>query len=89
MLRLSKVCGMCPEQYEVFLGERSVGWLNLRHGRFTADCPLHTVVYEARPKEDGSFYDDEDERDFYLREGCKAILAALGEALSEPLYTVE
>ena len=71
--RLELTCGACPEQYDVFLGEELVAYLRLRHGWFYAACPYvgGTVVYEAYPKGDGMFEDDE--REFYLTEAIKAI----------------
>jgi hypothetical protein len=70
---LIKTCGGCPEQYDVYKNNKMVGYLRLRHGYFRADCPecCGTVVYEACPKGDGSF--DEDEREFYLTEAIKKI----------------
>ena len=35
--RLILTCGACPEQYDVFDGDRQVGYLRLRHGHFRAD----------------------------------------------------
>lgn len=75
MIRLVQTCWMCPEQYDAFdeNGER-VGYLRLRHGCFRVDCPdcLELTVYEAFPKGDGCFIDDE-ERDYYLRFAVDAI----------------
>jgi hypothetical protein len=36
-LRLAKTCPANPEQYDVFHGKRLIGYLRLRHGRFTVD----------------------------------------------------
>jgi hypothetical protein len=68
--------GMCPEQYDVFDGDREVGYLRLRHGWFRADWTEgETVtVYEAHPNGDGGF--DDDERDKYLTAAVEAIDAA-------------
>lgn len=60
-LRLVCTSAACPEQYDVFDGDRQVGYLRLRHGRFRADVPDcgGETVYEANPKGDGTFGDEE------------------------------
>lgn len=61
--RLIRTCYACPEQYDVFLEKTGdqIGYLRLRHGWFRADYPDHggETVYEADPKGDGIFEDDE------------------------------
>ena len=68
--------GLCPEQYDVFDGEKQVGYLRLRHGHFRADWREgETVtVYEAFPNGDGGF--DDNEREKYLTAAVQAIDAA-------------
>ena len=68
-------CAACPEQYDVFKDGEQVGYLRLRHGWFFCSVPdcCENIVYEAEPKGDGEFYDDE--REFYLTEAIKAIQA--------------
>ena len=71
--RLEMTCMACPEQYDVYKGEEVVGYLRLRHGYFYAACP-HVGgerVYEAYPKGDGMF--EEDERSRYLANALVAI----------------
>jgi len=65
-LTLVLTCSWAPEQYEVFSGIRQVGYLRLRHGEFTVECPNAggVLVYSAQPKGDGRF--DDDERAPYL-----------------------
>jgi len=60
-LKLVCTCGACPEQYDVFDGERQVGYLRLRHGHFRADCPDAggETVYEAETEGDGVFSEEE------------------------------
>ena len=72
-LKLVCTCGACPEQYDVFDGDKQVGYLRLRHGRFRADCPDagDETVHEAYPRGDGIF--DDDERDAHLTEAVTAI----------------
>lgn len=55
-------CVACPEQYDVFDSKGTqVGYLRLRHGSFTVSCPDYNgeLVYQAYPKGDGIFEDDE------------------------------
>ncbi len=63
--------GVCPEQYDVMLDGEEVGYLRLRHGTFTADCPFGNTIYEANPHGDGYFLADEREK--YLAEAVAAI----------------
>ena len=51
----------CPEQYDCFDGEKQVGYLRLRHGHFTVQCPDvgGDIVYDACPEGDGGFYPEE------------------------------
>ena len=73
-LELEQTCGACPEQYDAYIGETEVGYLRLRHGRFTVQYPdsRGEVVYSASPKGDGCF--ESDEREYYLNEAKKALL---------------
>ena len=70
---LEMTCGACPEQYDVFKDGTQVGYLRLRHGWFYAGVPdcSDNIIYEATPKGDGIFEDDE--REMYLNEAIKAI----------------
>lgn len=73
---LIKTCSACPEQYDVYKGKMQIGYLRLRHGDFRADYPEcgGETVYEAEPRGDGLFEDDE--RDKYLGEAVEALLKA-------------
>lgn len=73
-IELRQTCGACPEQYEAFLDGKQVGYLRLRHGWFRVDYPDcgGETIYEAEPKGDGMFEDDE--REFYLNEAKEAII---------------
>ena len=75
---LIETCGACPEQYDVMLGEKKVGYLRLRHGYFRADYPGcgGRTVYEAYPEGDGIFAGYE-ERMLHLTEAVNAIERAL------------
>lgn len=67
-------CGACPEQYDALIDGRMVGYLRLRHGRFTVSVPGWggEIIYSASPDGDGVFTDDE--RDFYLGAAVAKIL---------------
>jgi hypothetical protein len=66
-------CGACPEQYDVYEGEKRVAYFRLRHGYFYAACPWvgGEVVYDAYPDGDGCFTADEQE--FFLTEALNAV----------------
>ena len=70
---LIKTCGACPEQYDVCLGVKQVGYLRLRHGYFRAECPDcgGKTVYESSTNGDGAF--DDEERDMELGAAIEAI----------------
>lgn len=72
-IELSQTCNACPEQYDAYRNGKQVGYLRLRHGHFTVDCPDESgeLVYEAAPNGDGQF--DPNERDKYLFEAVNAI----------------
>lgn len=63
---LVKTCNAYPEQYDAFVGGKQVGYLRLRHGRFSVSCPDAggEEVYFAHPDGYGEFTDNE--RDHYL-----------------------
>lgn len=72
-ITLVRTCYACPEQYEAFVEGRQVGYLRLRHGRFTVHCPDvdGREVFASSPKGDGLFEDDE--RDDQLTAAKRAI----------------
>jgi hypothetical protein len=73
MIVLRLTCGACPEQYDAYLNGKQVGYLRLRWGFFRVDYPDcgGEVIYQANPKGDGVF--EEDERNYYLRFAVDAI----------------
>jgi len=72
-IHLQMTCGACPEQYDAFDSDKKVGYLRLRHGRFTVECPNvgGDMVYSAYSRGDGIF--ESSERDYYLRFAVDAI----------------
>ena len=79
-IRLVLTCGACPEQYDATDQQgRQVGYLRLRHGGFSVECPgcRGDLVYTAEPRGDGEFYDDE--REQHLRAACEAIARWVAE----------
>jgi hypothetical protein len=77
-VKLTLTCNACPEQYEALRGGKRVGYLRLRHGHFTVECPDEPgeLVYEAEPLGDGIF--EPEERQGFLEEAAKAITAWIG-----------
>ena len=77
-IKLVRTSLAMPEQYDAFdeSGEQ-VGYLRLRHSRFRVDFPTNggQTIFEANPKGDGIF--DDDERDFYVQQACDAIARKL------------
>jgi hypothetical protein len=79
-LRLVQTSPMCPEQYDAFdENNTQVGYLRLRHGIFSVDVPDAggRTIYEAVPKGDGAFEDDE--RGYFLEQAKKRIKKAAKE----------
>lgn len=57
-ITLKMTCSVCPEQYKAFAEDgRQVGYLRLRHGVFTVNCPdvEGVLVYQDVPEGDGQF----------------------------------
>jgi len=82
-IELVQTCGACPEQYDAFLDGKQVGYLRLRHGYFSVTYPdvSGEYVYEAEPKGDGLFEDDE--RSGYLANARMALAIKLSEEEDE------
>ena len=61
-IELIETCGACPEQYDAFKNGVKVGYLRLRHGNFTVECPDvggQCVYSTGNCRGDGAFKDDE------------------------------
>ena len=73
-IKLVETCWACPEQYNAYYNNKLVGYLRLRHGEFSVECPdsRGELVYSAEPIGDGRF--ETNERDFYLNKAKEAIL---------------
>lgn len=83
-LMLEKTGGMCPEQYDVYdINMKQVGYLRLRHGSFRVDYPNcgGDTIYEASPRGDGVFEDNE--RGFYIAEALQAIVKRMADDLKK------
>ena len=63
-------CMACPEQYDVFIGDKQVGYVRLRGGALRAAYPDVYGEYEFNHHFLGDVwkgeFDDEDERKFHL-----------------------
>lgn len=84
-LDFKKTCGFCPEQYDVFLGRKQVGYIRLRHGCLRVDFPKcgGEVIYKKQfgdPfREEKGCFDNDKERQRYLRIIGKKIIKKLKE----------
>lgn len=69
-LGLKQTCAACPEAYDVYDGEKYVGYMRLRHGSFTVRHEQSDeVVYQPdNVYGDGAFSSTE-ERDYHMRKG--------------------
>ena len=43
-----QTCGACPEQYDVFLGDKQIGYVRLRGGALRSLRSLHREVRPGR-----------------------------------------
>ena len=80
-LRFEKTSFACPEQYDVFLKNKQVGYLRLRHGVFRIDCPdcgRETIFTHEPPEADGIFNNSE-QREYFLKLSSVRILEWLDE----------
>jgi hypothetical protein len=73
-LTLVQTCIACPEQYDVFKGDKQVAYMRLRGGVFSVEVPdaCGEEVLRACPKGGGGMFEF-NERMLWLREGVKAI----------------
>lgn len=89
LIRLALTCKAFPEQYDAYDEDgQQVGYLRLRHGRFSVEVPDvgERKVFEAAPEGQGSFTDEE--RAGYLQQAVDAIGQALGCA-TPVRYTID
>jgi len=74
-LDLFGTCTECPEQYNVFIGEKYIGYLHLRHGCFSASMKGSQygehVFYSEKSEGNGRFEDAE--REGFLTQGVNAM----------------
>lgn len=87
-VELVRTCSACPEQYDLFREGRQIGYLRLRHGRYTVTYPDHLgqTVHEAYTHGDGSF--EIHERAEHIFEGVVAALEADGVENPSPNYEI-
>ena len=91
--RLELLVGGFPEQYEVWDGELSVGYLHHRHGTFHAvyclnDGDEETEVFTAKPENSpAGNLETEADREKYLTLGVQAIDAARNKSTRSILPT--
>lgn len=87
-LRFEMTCGACPEQYDVYKGDKLVGYVCLRWGFLRCDYPDvgGETIYEHSFAEDDGYkgcFDSDEERDFHLTEISKALTGRLERELAD------
>lgn len=85
---LHQTCWACPEQYDVFLDNKQVGYLRLRNGFFRCEYPDigGETIYTNTECGDGRF-DDNETRGRCLEASIAAIAKKLN--ISDYTFTVE
>lgn len=74
---LKRTCELCPEQYDAYYNDLLVGYIRLRYGHLSVECPFGHVVTEIEfPNEWKGCFED-DERDAFLATAREAIAATL------------
>lgn len=80
-LTFEKTCDSCPEQYDVFEGDKRVGYVRLRFSNLTVQCPDvgGECVLQARIGDSGwdGEFEDEEQRASYLKLAEAAIMRKL------------
>lgn len=70
-LRFEQTCEACPEQYDVFEGDKLVGYIRLRWSQLTVQCPDvgGELVYESQIGDSGwdGCFEDEAQRMLHLK----------------------
>lgn len=82
-LTFTQTCGACPEQYDVYRGAEQVGYVRLRFGGLSAECPDacgEQVYYHEFPDDLKGRFEDDDEREKFLAACAAAIEARAGQA---------
>ena len=88
-LRLELTCEACPEQYEVFDGEKQVAYLRLRHGYYSVTVPdvMGEDILNGEPVGEGMF--EPEERFNYMAKTLRLIQKTLKPNTHEPNRTRE
>lgn len=79
--RLELTCGANPEQYDVYIDNRYVGYMKLKNGHFHVIDAGGNCVYKTRPHGENCFKDNE--RVMHLNAGCRAFED------KQPIYVIE
>jgi len=76
MITFVRTCLACPEQYDAFDEDNKlIGYLRLRHSRFTVECPNvgGELVYVANLEGGGIGIFENEERYEHLKKAAQAI----------------
>lgn len=72
-LRFVMTCSAFPEQYDVFHGERQVGYVRVRWGNFSVECPDCGGICVIDRAVDGFEQFSDEEREQCLKEAVAKI----------------
>ncbi len=82
-----ETCGACPEQYDVYLEGKQVGYVRLRWGGLRCDYPDvgGQTVYRY-DFDDGLMgcFDDDKQRDFHLEKIAQSLYNRINESETVP-----
>jgi hypothetical protein len=83
-----ETCLACPEQYDVYLEDKLVGYVRLRWGGLSCDYPdvggdqVYTYSWYGKESLDGYLgqFPDDDQRDYHLEQIAKALYNRIYES---------
>lgn len=78
---LAQTCSSCPEQYDVYLGDKQIGYIRLRHGYFAACYPVvgGSCVYSSSEFSGDGDFELDAERLTHLWRAVACLVARHGE----------
>lgn len=72
-LNLIQTCWACPEQYDVYHGNREVGYIRLRHGGLWCDGPDGEPLLRCEVPDSDGIFSTREQRDEYLEKCARLI----------------
>ncbi len=82
-LRFERTCIACPDQYDVYDGDKQVGYVSLRHGSLTCEYPCvgRERIYSAKIMNDAGMFEDDTLRMECLYEIAGRLLEKMGKSV--------